>query len=97
MREIYRFNLGSKRLKNAQLHDEIMRSLGDWGKPPTSWACVLWVYRCIACHYYAELGTIVVIPRNELSRILRKTQIIQYLKLKKLGITKSHDHFYIVP
>ena len=25
--------LGLKRLKNAQLHDENMRSSGDWGRP----------------------------------------------------------------
>ena len=32
MRENYRFSLRSKSLKNAQLHDEIMRLLGDWGE-----------------------------------------------------------------
>ena len=33
VRKNNRFNLGSKRLKNAQLHDEIMRPSGDWGCP----------------------------------------------------------------
>ena len=84
-------------MKNAQMHDEIMRSSGDWGEVLNKLHMDMWVYRCIACYYCTEFGIKVVIPRNELSRILRKNQIIQYLKLKKLGITKSHDHFYIVP
>ena len=42
VRKNNRFNLGSKRLKNAQLHDEIMRPSGDWGVSPQQAAYVLW-------------------------------------------------------
>ena len=60
---------GLKRLKNAQLHDGIVRSSGDWGASSQQAAYVLWEAQMHCLRLLCQLGTIPVIPRNELYRM----------------------------
>ena len=66
---------GSKRPTDAQPQNEILRSWGLGGNPQQAAPEAEWLSRGIACYYYAELGTIIVIPRNELYRVCKKPPI----------------------